>query len=564
MDFSEYDKLKGTPNIILPEQKSNKRFIFFIYIITIIILLFIILYLIFSNLNNSVNKKKGIEKNRNFGTGKMEINKVDNKIDSNDNDKNKHQNLLVDEKLENPNNNNIQGNLNIKKDKSFEQSGKINSVKKKAIKRNYIEGDIYFKENEELFLKYRKEILIKNNIFENNKITTQIVKNRLEELNSTKNLTKEDISIINNLTLENILNDKIKSKNLSKQLTHFLRYPYRKYYLEYFQFMENPKISVIIPVYNSQGLLNRLYKSIQEQSFKDIEIIFVDDCSKDNSANIINNFQTKDRRIVLLKNKVNRGPFYSRNKGALFARGEYIQFIDSDDFFLNDIFGKAYYTAKIKNIDIVQYRLLKNTGNHFYPLNEKTKDSIIYQPELSEEMYYGSGRLKQINYYIYNKIIKKDIFLKSLIYIGDETLKENLYIHEDLIQLFCLLRVANSLLYIDNVGYCKFKSRDGASLQVRLNNPLLANQVFHDISLELKLIYDKTSYKRKDKKVCYAFFLMARKYYKHLIEHITKGFELIDKVFNLLINSIYFRKDIRISFKQFKDKIMNNQYNSFK
>ena len=137
--------------------------------------------------------------------------------------------------------------------------------------------------------------------------------------------------------------------------------------------MENPKISVIIPVYNSQIFLGRVYKSIQEQSFKDIEIIFVDDCSKDNSVSIINKFQKRDRRVVLLKNKVNRGPFYSRNKGALLARGEFIQFIDSDDIFLNDIFEKAYYTAKIKNIDIVQYKLLKNSGFHFFPLVEKIK-----------------------------------------------------------------------------------------------------------------------------------------------------------------------------------------------
>ena len=558
MDFSEYDKLKGKSNIILHESKSNKILKLFIYII-IIILLFITILLFFwikSSLNNSENKKINFEDLGNFENDKIDKNKKDNEIDNNEN--NKHQNEEKEDN--NDEQNNLKNHIH-----EHNENEKMNSVQIKNFKRNYIKDDIYIRENEDLFLKYREEILIKNNIFEKNNITTQAVKNRLEELNSTINLNEENNTIKNNLTLEEILSDYKTDKHfLSKQLQYFIRYPHRENYLKFFKFIKNPKISVIIPVYNSQKSLDRLYKSIQEQSFKDIEIIFVDDCSKDNSVKIIKNFQKKDRRIVLLKNEVNRGPFYSRNKGALFARGEYIQFIDSDDLFLNDIFEKAYYIAKIKNIDIVQYALLKNIGNRFFPLVEKTKDSIIYQPELSEEMFYGSGRLKQINYFIYNKIIKRDAFLKSLIYIGDETLKENLYIHEDLIQLFCLLRVANSLLYIDNVGYCKFKSRDGSSLQVRLNNPLLANQVFHDISLELKLIYDKTSYKRKDKKVCYAFFLMARKYYKHLIEHITKGFELIDKVFNLLINSIYFRKDIRISFKQFKDKIMNNQYNSFK
>lgn len=551
MDFNEYDKLNGKSNVIYPEIKSNKRFKLFIYILIIfIILLFIILLLFFrinTNLYNSENKNIDNGNLLNFENDKKEINEIDN-----NNGNNKIQNLIADEKAENINNNEL------------EQNEKKNLVEIKKIKRNYIKSVIYNRENEDSFFKYRKEILIKNNNFEKNNITTQLVKNRIEELNSTVNLKEENNTIINNLNLENLLNDNVTNSDLLEQIKYLSSKKNGENYLKYFQYMENPKISVIIPVYNSQIFLGRVYKSIQEQSFKDIEIIFVDDCSKDNSVSIINKFQKRDRRVVLLKNKVNRGPFYSRNKGALFARGEFIQFIDSDDIFLNDIFEKAYYTAKIKNIDIVQYKLLKNSGFHFFPLVEKNKDSIIYQPKLSEEMFYGSGTLKQVNYYIYNKIIKRDAFLKSLIYIGDEILKENLYIHEDLLQLFCLLRVANSLMYLDNVGYAKLKNRERPSLQDSIKNPIHANQIFHDISLELKLIFNKTDLRRKDKKICYAFYIMVKKYYSNLIEHVTKGFELIDESFNLLINSIYFRKDIRISFKRFKDKIMNNQNNFIK
>ena len=154
----------------------------------------------------------------------MEISKMDNKEDNNI----KYQNLLVGEKVEIKNNNEKQKNLNIKKlKKNLEQNEKINSEQKIALKRNYIEGDIFSKEKEKLFFKYRKEIMKKNNIFEKNKITTQIVKNRLEELNLTLNLTDKSNIIINNMTLENILNDNVTSKNLTKQLIYFLKYPYR-------------------------------------------------------------------------------------------------------------------------------------------------------------------------------------------------------------------------------------------------------------------------------------------------------------------------------------------------
>ena len=77
-----------------------------------------------------------------------------------------------------------------------------------------------------------------------------------------------------------------------------------------------------------------------------MEIIFVDDCSLDNTTQIISRLQKKDKRIILLKNKRNQGPFYSRNKAAIFARGEYIQFVDSDDILNKQYFGKSLFSCK--------------------------------------------------------------------------------------------------------------------------------------------------------------------------------------------------------------------------
>ena len=67
----------------------------------------------------------------------------------------------------------------------------------------------------------------------------------------------------------------------------------------------------------------QIIKSIQAQSLEDLEIIFVDDFSLDNTTQIISRLQKKDKRIILLRNKQNKGPFYSRNKAVIFARGEY-------------------------------------------------------------------------------------------------------------------------------------------------------------------------------------------------------------------------------------------------
>ena len=78
----------------------------------------------------------------------------------------------------------------------------------------------------------------------------------------------------------------------------------------------------------------RIYYCLQKQSLKDIEIIFVDDNSKDNSINLIKKLMKNDKRIIYIKNSINKGQFYSRNKGVLNSKGEYVLIIDPDDLLL--------------------------------------------------------------------------------------------------------------------------------------------------------------------------------------------------------------------------------------
>ena len=95
--------------------------------------------------------------------------------------------------------------------------------------------------------------------------------------------------------------------------------------------MKNPKISVIMPVYNAEEFVEESIKSILNQSFKEFEFIIIDDKSTDSSLNIINKYKKKDKRIVLIKNKKNLAQALSRNKGLKKAKGKYIAVLDSDD-----------------------------------------------------------------------------------------------------------------------------------------------------------------------------------------------------------------------------------------
>lgn len=95
--------------------------------------------------------------------------------------------------------------------------------------------------------------------------------------------------------------------------------------------MTEPLVSIVIPVYNAEKYLNDTIESIQNQTYKNWEAIFVDDCSKDNSCSIIKKYMDQDKRIKLLENKVNVGAAVSRNNGIKYSKGKYICFIDSDD-----------------------------------------------------------------------------------------------------------------------------------------------------------------------------------------------------------------------------------------
>ena len=112
-----------------------------------------------------------------------------------------------------------------------------------------------------------------------------------------------------------------------------------------------PKVSVIVPVYNVEKFLPRCLDSIINQTLKDIEIICINDGSPDNSLQILEDYAKKDSRIRII-NQENSGPSVSRNKGILMAQGEYIGFVDSDDWLDVDFYEKLYAAAQKYDADI--------------------------------------------------------------------------------------------------------------------------------------------------------------------------------------------------------------------
>lgn len=147
------------------------------------------------------------------------------------------------------------------------------------------------------------------------------------------------------------------------------------------------KISVIIPCYNASEYIVRCLEALENQSFKDFEVILIDDCSFDNTVKVIEDYISSSSMIIqLLKNAMNCGPAKSRNLGISYSYAEYICFCDSDDWYDKDYLDLIYSQAELNNSDLVfcGYKLIvegKPTIKHplSFPKKSNVEKSSILQ-----------------------------------------------------------------------------------------------------------------------------------------------------------------------------------------
>lgn len=187
----------------------------------------------------------------------------------------------------------------------------------------------------------------------------------------------------------------------------------------------NPKISIIIPVYNVEKYISECIESLLSQTFKEIEILAIDDCSTDNSYNILKKYAKEDSRIVLYQNKKNLGVSATRNFGLDKAKGKYISFVDSDDF-VDSAFLEELYNNTIKNLEaVVCVRQLRVLGNK---KNKVIFTSGIFDINDKFIKMYSQNRIKK---YIFSHATCDKLYLKSLIDNYKIRFNEEIKLHED-------------------------------------------------------------------------------------------------------------------------------------
>ncbi len=203
------------------------------------------------------------------------------------------------------------------------------------------------------------------------------------------------------------------------------------------------KVSIIVPVYNTGKYLRDCLDSLVNQTLKDIEIITIDDCSTDNSLDILNEYKNKYNNIIVIRNNKNSGPGYSRNRGLDIAKGEYIGFVDSDDYVDSDMYYRMYNTATNNNyVDLVICNLSFVKPKSKY-VNKK------------EDVYYSKPREENINKHpidiiwespsCCNKIFKKEL-------IGNYKFLEKC-MWEDFPFTYTMIMKAKKILFISNNLY---------------------------------------------------------------------------------------------------------------
>lgn len=147
-----------------------------------------------------------------------------------------------------------------------------------------------------------------------------------------------------------------------------------------------PQLSVIVPVYNAEKFLNTCVDSILNQTFSDLEVILVDDGSPDASGAVCDRYAEEDKRVHVIHQK-NAGVSAARNAGLDFASGEYMTFVDSDDFIDAGMYEKMLAVAKKYDCDVVMCDCLKEFPDHAEPYTHDIRPGYYDKEQLKTEYY---------------------------------------------------------------------------------------------------------------------------------------------------------------------------------
>lgn len=280
------------------------------------------------------------------------------------------------------------------------------------------------------------------------------------------------------------------------------------------------KISVIVPIYNVEKYLNKCIDSIVNQTYKNLEIILIDDGSTDGSGDICDEYAGRDMRIKVFHQE-NKGVVAARKVGIKNATGEYIGFVDGDDYIDSNMFAELYHLINKKEADIVssgwkrEYRgseavLYDNFQEGVYDCNTS---NYFFERFMCFEIYENQG----INGSLCTKLFKKDLIKSNYLRISDD-----IRMCEDAALVYMCCMDANKI-YITHNGYYHYQMRMESCMHNSKKNYLGIIAAWNEC-VNTKIEEIDESKERKD----ILYEQMNKFVQRHLVLGMGKYFEMRD------------------------------------
>lgn len=216
--------------------------------------------------------------------------------------------------------------------------------------------------------------------------------------------------------------------------------------------VSNPMISVIVPIYNVLPYLERCIESIIKQTYRNLEIILVDDGSTDGSSEICDQFQQQDVRIKVI-HKANGGLVSARKTGIAEAHGKYAAYVDGDDWIERDMYRQLVKQIEENDADIVTSGVYRDYPNDIVEEFDHLQEGV-YGPELIRAeilpifMYTGKFYEAGINIHIYNKLFERELLLKHQLRVED-----TIRVGEDAALVYPYILDANKIVVVHKCFY---------------------------------------------------------------------------------------------------------------
>jgi len=263
--------------------------------------------------------------------------------------------------------------------------------------------------------------------------------------------------------------------------------------------MATPGVSIIVPVYNTAPYLRQCLDSIAAQTFRDFEVILVNDGSTDDSLSICRAYAEADSRFLVI-DKPNSGVSASRNAALKMAKGKYLQFIDSDDWLTENATGSMFRAAESAGADLVVCHFYRVAGERAVRRGHIKKERVLTRSDYAEEMMKAPA-----NYYygvLWNKLYRRSIVeANHLLFDPEVKWSEDFLFNLEYLEHARLIMAAPVPVY-----YYRKRENSLVTSQANLRRVIAMKRSTFD---EYKELYQKLDLYEEQKAGVYRYFLSA-------------------------------------------------------